>query len=424
MPSLEWWCSSTTWGSIAMAASSTRNSTYTNPKVLEELRELVQFATPHQAAAVRELLSKGSILAAAASLNISARTLREHLCELRRAAASRGWSPAHDMTKVVPDGFHVKGVSTYYGRDGQPRGQWVKSAKDRDHEIAVLLDAVQRIAEPFDGKSRKAKAPRSTTEELLCVYPMGDPHIGMFAWAKEAGQDFDLNIAERHLVDAVDHLVSLAPAAHTALVINLGDLIHADTKHNTTTAGTTLDVDTRWAKVVGVAIRAMRRCIDLALQKHRVVHVISVPGNHDEHTGLVLALCLEMYYRNQKGRVIVDTSPSPFRYHRFGDCLIGVSHGNATKPERLPGIMACDRKEDWGATKHRYWYCGHVHHDSVKEYPGCIVETFRTLAPSDAWHHASGYRSGQDMKLDVLHEKYGRVNRSVVGISRIWEMER
>jgi hypothetical protein len=49
-----------------------------------------------------------------------------------------------------------------------------------------------------------------------------------------------------------------------------------------------------------------------------------------------------------------------------------------------------------------------------------IVETFRTLASSDAWHHHSGYRSGQDMKCDVIHREYGRTNRHVVGIRQIW----
>jgi hypothetical protein len=281
------------------------------------------------------------------------------------------------------------------------------------------MDAIKEIAEPFRGKSRKRKPPRTTKKDLLCVYPMGDPHIGMFAWAKETGADFDLSIAEMQLVEATRQLVSLAPPAETGMVINLGDMVHADNYDNNTAAGTRLDVDTRWPKVVGVALKIMRLLVDLALTKHRKVIVVSKAGNHDKHTGMLIAIALAMYYENNP-RVEVDTSPDVFSYRRFGKNLIGVTHGNTVKPADLPNVMACDRANDWGETKHRYWYTGHVHHESRKEYAGCIVETFRTLAPRDAWHHASGYRSGQDMKLHVLHAEHGRVNEHTVGISQIW----
>jgi hypothetical protein len=249
---------------------------------------------------------------------------------------------------------------------------------------------------------------------------MGDPHLGMFAWAQETGQNFDLKIAEANLVGAVDHLVGLAPPAEEALIINLGDFYHTDNQTNRTArSGHALDVDSRWSKVLGVGIRAMRRCIDAALKKHARVTVICEIGNHDDHSSVMLAHCLSQFYERDP-RVTVDVSPAKFHWYRFGRNLIGTTHGDTAKPDRLPAVMACDRPKDWGETEHRYWYTGHVHHDSLKEYPGCIVETFRTLAPGDAWHRGQGYRSGQDMKCDVLHREFGRINRHVVGIRQLW----
>ena len=81
--------------------------------------------------------------------------------------------------------------------------------------------------------------------------------------------------------------------------------------------------------------------------------------------------------------------------------------------------MATDRASDWGETRFRYWLTGHVHHMSGKEYPGCIVETFRTLAPRDAHAHAAGYRSDRDMQMLVHHKKHGRINRHTVGIEQL-----
>ena len=99
--------------------------------------------------------------------------------------------------------------------------------------------------------------------------------------------------------------------------------------------------------------------------------------------------------------------------------LLGFVHGDTTKDAQLPGIMAHDRKVDWGETDYRHFYSGHIHHDTVKEFPGCTVEHIRTLAASDAWHHGSGYRSGRDMKCDIWHREWGRRARHIVGIRQI-----
>lgn len=377
------------------------------------------WATTRQQEAIKALMKHGSVAEAAGVLGIHPGRLRSHLSEAARRAARSGFSPDHDMSKPVPAGYHVKGVSTYYDKDGVVKGQWVKSQKDQEHQIALLLDAVQEISEPFRAKSVKVPCPKQTSKDTLTIYPMGDPHLGMYAWAAETGNDFDLNIAETNLVAAVDRLVGLAPNSELGVVVNLGDFFHSDSADNQTRkSGNPLDVDTRWAKVLQVGIRTMRRCIDKALEKHKKVMVINEIGNHDDHSAIVLSLCLAQYYENNP-RVEVDTSPSPFHWIRFGKCLIGVTHGNNTKPDMLPGIMAADRSKDWGETQHRYWYTGHVHHDTLKEFPGCTVETFRTLAARDAWHHKSGYRAGRDMKCDIIHKDHGRVCRHIVGIEML-----
>jgi hypothetical protein len=104
---------------------------------------------------------------------------------------------------------------------------------------------------------------------------------------------------------------------------------------------------------------------------------------------------------------------------RHGLNLIGVAHGDGAKIESLPGIMAADRPEDWGATYYRTWVTGHIHHKTRfvgKEYVGCTVESFRTLAPKDAWHNHRGYRSGQSLSCITYDAEYGEVGRQTVDI--------
>lgn len=81
--------------------------------------------------------------------------------------------------------------------------------------------------------------------------------------------------------------------------------------------------------------------------------------------------------------------------------------------------MATDRAKDWGETEFRYLHTGHIHHDTMKEYPGVKVESFRTLAAKDAYATWNGYRSGQDSKAIVYHRDFGEVERHTVNIAMV-----
>ena len=380
---------------------------------------LKQWANKRQCEVIDAVNAHRTRPEAASALGMNTRSIRETIQRLKLRAAASGYSPEHDYTRPQPEGFVVKGVSTHYGPDGTVRQQWVKSAILQETKMEVLAAAVAEIAEPFKGLADPAPKPRNADKDLLTVYPMGDPHIGMMSWGEETGEDFDLEIAERNLVRAVDQLVGLSPRSETGLIINLGDFFHADNfQARTARSNHPLDVDGRWSKVLRVGIRAMRRCIDQTLKKHKVVHVINEIGNHDDHSSIMLSLCLDNYYEREP-RVQINTSPASFHWYRHGKCLLGVTHGDTTKADKLQGIMATDRAQDWGETKFRHWYTGHVHHDTLKEYHGCSVETFRTLAAKDAWHAAQGYRSGRDMKCDVWHKDRGRILRHCVEVEAL-----
>jgi len=88
-----------------------------------------------------------------------------------------------------------------------------------------------------------------------------------------------------------------------------------------------------------------------------------------------------------------------------------------TKPAELPLIMATSKPEDWGASKHRYLWMGHIHHKSaIKEYGNVIVESFRSPAARDAWHSGSGYTSGRSMTAITIHKQYGEISRQTANI--------
>lgn len=354
--------------------------------------------------------SAGSQRKAAVALGINQRTIERRMA----AIAKRGYAPEHDMTRTVPDGYMVKGVSTLYRDDGTIAAQWVKSTQDAERQRAMLLEACEALVAELPKAAPTKAANEGYRADLLTAYPIGDPHIGMRAWAEECGDDWDLSIAERVHCQAMDSLVQASPNTERALIVNLGDLFHYDSMSPVTpTSGHLLDADGRYAKMVAVGVKVVRQCIETALAKHKTVHIINAPGNHDPTGALWLSVALSHIYEREP-RVTVDRNPSVFAYYRFGKNLIGVHHGHSCKPDKLPGVMAADRAKDWGETLHRYWYMGHIHHATLKEYPGVSVESFNTLAVKDAYATAGGWRSRESMQAIYLHKEHGEVGRARV----------
>jgi hypothetical protein len=351
-----------------------------------------------------------------AELGISHQNISRTLRVLKKRAAASGIAPEADMSHPAAEGFNIKGVSTYYDQDGQVRGQWVKT-QNGGYSAEQIAEAFNEFLGDF--KCLPTEQPNIVDEDILAVYPMGDPHLGMYAWAEEAGEDFDLKIACEDLRKATNALVDRSPAAETAVILNLGDFFHSDNQSNRTArSGNSLDVDGRWAKVLKTGIDLMIELTISALRKHKKVIVKNIIGNHDDHSSIFLGLAMDKYFHDEP-RVTIDYSSSKFWFYKFGKVLIGSTHGDAAKPDKLPQIMAADRAQDWGDTEYRYWYTGHIHSRNSIEFVGCTWESFRNLAPNDSWHAGMGYRSGKDMNCIILHKEFGEIGRNTASLKMV-----
>ena len=352
--------------------------------------------------------------AAARSLGQPPETFRNRLERGRVMFAGRA-----GVDGSAPDGYIVKGRSTLYGPDGDVKAEWVKTTADRDRLLQIALEAVKEAAKALPKLKPQPKKDKEYSDNLMTVIPWGDPHFGMYAWGEEAGEDFDTDIAKRDLCAAVDYLVSQAPPSKQAVICNLGDFFHADNHSGMTPGhGHILDVDTRLQLVIRIGVSAVRQCIQTALDNHEIVHFVPVPGNHDPVLGVAMGVLLANVYEDEP-RVIVHDAPTLRFYIRHGKTMLGFVHGDKTKDSSLPGIMASEKPEDWGLTRHRYFFRGHHHHDSRVEYNGCIVEQVRTLAANDAYATGGGFLSGRDMKMIVFHKEYGEVSRTTCSVDML-----
>lgn len=372
-------------------------------------KKLRTFATERQREYMDAWEEHGSSEVAARALGVSRSTVRDAVNGLIKRAAREGYAPGHFESGVAP-GYAMGKVTVQRNAEGEVERTWERQSPAQEVYAQMMKDLAQYLGESVKGLAPAVKPPKNQAQDLLCVYPWGDPHFGMYAWWQDAGADFDLEIAEELTKGAVDRLVASAPEGSEGMLLNLGDMFHADNQTNQTRSGHQLDVDGRWAKVQQVGLRAMIYCIRRMLEKHSKVIVRINKGNHDGHSSYALSLMLSCFFHKEP-RVLVDLSPGLCWYHEFGKVLIGSTHGDTIKGKDMGAVMAADMARAWGRTSHRYWFVGHVHHKDIKEYPGVIVEYVRTLAARDAWHQGQGYRAGRDMQLVVMHREHGEVER-------------
>lgn len=309
-------------------------------------------------------------------------------------------------------GQRIKETSTLRdGPSGAVKLVWEKTEPDREEQLRIMHEAFADLAASIP-IAAPVKRPEICMADLLTVIPLGDPHIGMLSWRQETGANFDLAIAERIMMVAVDDLVERMPPAHTGLLLNLGDYYHANNPSNRTPqSGAPLDVDGRFEKVMRAGFAIKCRMIERMLEKNQVVHVRNNKGNHDPELALFLTMLIEQRYRDEP-RVVVESSSKAHWYMQWGECLIGSTHGDKkSSASELHMIMSEDCQPIWSSVTWRRWYLGHVHHESVGSHGRTVCETFPTTAPGDAWHVGYGYRAGRDMRCDVWHKRMGWSDR-------------
>lgn len=345
--------------------------------------------------------------AAADSIGVHINTFKSRL----ESAAKRGLSS--DVDYKVPAGFSVKGESTLYGPDGEVKGKWVKTDRDQERALEGLRAAVEGMAGEIVPASPTVK-PDLTLTNLLTLYTFTDFHLGALCWHKEGGDDWDVTIAEDTGRKAMAALVDGSPASHAAIVNIQGDFLHYDgLQAITPTHGHVLDADSRFGRVVEVAIRLIRALVATALSKHDHVTLLIAEGNHDIASSLWLRKLFSALYENEP-RVTVHESEIPYYAIRWGRVMLGFHHGHMRKNDQLPALFAAQYRQMWGECHKVAIHTGHRHHKEVKEHPGAEVIQHPTLAARDAHASRGGWFSDRRIQAITYHRDHGEVGTNTV----------
>lgn len=263
----------------------------------------------------------------------------------------------------------------------------LKAGPNVQEQVAALIAGAFATRSP---RQSTRKSPRKSNADLMQTVVIADPHLAKYAWGGETGgADYDLDIASRLVQQAAHELMEWGDAQKPAhrYVFLLGDILHYDTPHGTTTGGTPQDRDTRLSRMLEQAASVLCGIVERSASVPTTV--VSVAGNHDRVLSVAMQQILAAYFR--KTPVTVDTSATHRKYVEWGKCLIGLTHGDTAR-KRLPGLMQVERKEAWGRSRVREWHHGHFHREAqtVTE-AGVTIREHLSLSPPDSWHAVEGY---------------------------------
>ena len=347
----------------------------------------------------------GSFKAAAREMGVNESTVR------RSIHRGNGRDPA------------MQGAMDAVGTGLVPSIAWIKTKATSDGApgYSVMLRQAPEDPEVTAGRVREALAgidavpeilpPAYADADLCTLYPIADVHVGMRAWAKEVGEAYDTDMATERLVSWVGQCVAASPAAHTAIVLDVGDLTHADDNSNQTPRSKhQLDVDTRHFRTLDATIQALAVCTELALAKHHRVIVRILPGNHNINSYMAVMFALAERFRDNS-RVSVQKTPGEFFVYEFGKVLLAAHHGDKAKADRMVPFLADQYAEMWGRTKHRFLFTGHLHHHKSQDIGGVQWEQLRAVTPRDAYAVSNSYSARAQLQAITFDRNRGEVSR-------------
>jgi hypothetical protein len=121
---------------------------------------------------------------------------------------------------------------------------WAKTKTEEGTSFSVLLKPEQPGAESLLDEIRAAfegmepappvAPPSHHDADLLTVYPLADVHFGLMAWGRETGEAWDTNAASDRVREWIGRAVDASPASALAVILDCGDLTHADDQKNQT----------------------------------------------------------------------------------------------------------------------------------------------------------------------------------------------
>lgn len=363
------------------------------------------------------------VVQAAQCLNIRPEALKKTLFN----GHLQGLTIPTEFCQHLPAGMILNAASIHVSKDGQTSG-WYKGSA---HQLSIP-ELTSFLEKRIPVNKLSLPPVKNCNKNYMLMWPLFDMHMGMLAWERETGNDYDTKIA-RHLQVSAGKILfeSFGPVKKVVLLVG-GDNQTADNRSSTTEKSVNhLDTDSRYPKMAWCTYETIVSCVEMAEHVSDEVSVIVLSGNHDYHAAIHLTITLHAHFRNSE-KVTINISPEKHRFFRWGSNVFMASHGDTPNKRiatyALQQIIRRDMSRD-GKINHIRVLLGHLHKKEtiapagLSDEDGVFIQRFPTLAAQEAysiegaytscrateavlWHHKHGIHGGRDITLGEILERY------------------
>lgn len=318
-----------------------------------------------------------------------------------------------DVDPAIRAGMAATGMTSV------PPGGWIKSTKPDENGLTYSFRftagqedeaaALDRIAAAFSTIPAAPPIIQSehSQEGKIAFFPQSDVHMGVEITADRGGTDYNPDIALERMRDGFAQTHAAIPPCETAIILDNGDLTHANCdKDATPRSDHRLKVTNSHRKNLALSATAKAWQIDMALQRSARVIYRSNRGNHDPNTPDAVGLALQHRYHNEP-RVLIDQTERDTWVYQRGAVFLAAHHGHGIKPEKLAANIPPNFPAEFGASRFWYLFTGHLHNPRQDTFGAFSWFQLPAICAMDQHTSDMGYTDTAAMRAMMFCERAG-----------------
>jgi hypothetical protein len=229
----------------------------------------------------------------------------------------------------------------------------------------------------------------------LVLVPPIEAHLGKLSHSIETGVNYDYKICSARVRKVFNEIVNIQAKeqADRCLIVIGGDFFNSE-GNGTTTAGTPQEsTDTRYVKMFNIGEQLYTEGIEMLRTHFKYVEVMLCAGNHSRCAEFALYKSLKSWFRTCND-VQFSEDYKFTQSHMFGNTCMFFNHGDPD-PKRLHRSIAAEFPVEWGKSKFRYLFVGHLHKlEVIDNEAGLLVHRVPAICENDAWHYTNRFGIG------------------------------
>lgn len=271
---------------------------------------------------------------------------------------------------------------------------------DTYRAIEIAKETFKEEIEPITFE-RKIEDKELGKNKLMLI-PQIEAHLGKLSNEIETGTNYDHKIVEERVREVFRQAIELQERekCDRCLLVVGGDFFNSES-NSQTTSGTPQQNDTRYKKMFNIGLKLYLEGINALREHFNKVDVKICAGNHSRAMEFFLYIALSCCFREDNVVNFSDNYRDTQSYV-FGNVGLFFNHGDPNQ-KRLISSIPAEFYEEYGKTKHRYLFLGHLHKlEVINSENGLTVHRVPAICENDNWHYQNRFGIGNIPQHEII----------------------